>query len=485
MLTMLQRIIIFLLVTMVWLGGVPASAAAEGWGRLMTPKSPLNLRAGRGPSSKRITTFMPGRRIRVDFEKNGWVAVFEPDVKERDISKAIGYVKASYLVPVGDWGEYRTPRGMLNIRKGRGPRTAHVRTLQPGDLVKVDFEKNGWVAVFEAEEKVRSLDRAIGYSKSKFLFPADPEQIERVLSAGKPEAEKGASEVAVQSSSVSAEADQAGHEPSAPSEQAVTDPSSASPAHWGRLVKVSRRVNVRKKRTAASELVDTLEPGQAVRVDLLRKGWYAAFALGESQRDEAHALGFIYSPLLENDLDALPELDRERESVPAPQHNDMEAAPMNQVRGTVSSEPPAELRESGSTAETQQPPQAPESQSMVVEPPETSEPHKGPMPVADETRHGFHFKVMERMESRQGRYPLDVLKVFLDVTVVPGSESLSDFCRTLWKEQWRQGTLMRVDVYLPGMDLKDLSYGEALFDGKGIRQFWTREAVLYGTRFQR
>lgn len=488
---MLQRILLSVMLSALLLGGTELAGYAADWGRIMTPQQPLNVRQGRGPTTKRITTIMPGRRVRADFSQDGWIAVFDLNVEKRDPNQALGYVKASYLVPAGEWGELCTPRGMLNIRQARTPRSEHVRTLQPGDVVKVDFEKDGWVAVFRPDEQTRREQRAIGYSNAKFLFPATQEQVDRALgkapakasSAKAAEPEIAASGKPVAGYSI----DDGEADDSEPDQKTDVQSAPAQASHWGRLVKLSRRVNLRAGRTAASKLVDTLTPGQAVRVALLHKGWYAAFPLGENRRDEAHALGYIYAPLIQEDLGGLPEaVPAERSGARMePAAGELEE-PMNRVRGTVSSQPPAELQSSPETVEPSTSSQEVEGpQTMVIQPPESAEPHKGPMPVADQTRHGFHYKVMDRLESRQGRYPLDVLRVFLDIAVIPQDNSLSDFCSTLWEEQWRQGTLMRVDVYLPGMDLKDLSYAEALFDGKGMRQFWTREAVLYGTRFKR
>ena len=507
---MFKRILFFAVLLVSLLG---ASASAADWGRLMTPKTPLNVRQQRTLSSPRVTTIMPGEEVRADFLEDGWYAVFRPNENDRNVAKALGFVNAGYLVPVGEWGELRSPRGMLNVRSKRAVDSEHVRTLSPDDVVKVDFEKDGWVAIFAPDEKVRSLKNAIGFSNDKYLYPATAEQIERVLGQRSAKSENAAPQESKTAEPVSAKEQSvaSGPAPSEAAQSASTGQSSSS--HWGRLVKVSRRVNLRAERTAASKLVKTLEPGQAVRVDFLRKGWFAAFNVGETRRDEKHALGFVYAALIEDDLGALPDLPTSRVEPLPPGMQDRigasgaerEDAPLYQVRGKVSDAPPVEFQEevSPESAKPERlseqggastPPQlkplkieknGDSPERVVVDPAKAPEQFKGPVPVADQTRHGFRYAVMERQEGREGRYPLDILRIYLDVSVVPESVALSDFCSTLWKEEWRQGTLLRVDVYLPGMDTKDLSYAEALFDGKGLRQFWTREAVLYGTRFKR
>ncbi|QGY41129.1 lipopolysaccharide transport periplasmic protein LptA [Pseudodesulfovibrio cashew] len=68
-----------------------------------------------------------------------------------------------------DWGEIRVAKSNLNVREGRSPKTEHVLTLAKGQRVKVDFLKEGWVAVFNLNEPTRDESRAIGYANDKYL----------------------------------------------------------------------------------------------------------------------------------------------------------------------------------------------------------------------------------------------------------------------------------------------------------------------------
>lgn len=68
-----------------------------------------------------------------------------------------------------DWGEVRRAEANLNVRKARSPRAEHVKTLMKGDMVRVDFLKDGWVAVFDLDTPVRDEKRAIGYANVKYL----------------------------------------------------------------------------------------------------------------------------------------------------------------------------------------------------------------------------------------------------------------------------------------------------------------------------
>jgi uncharacterized protein YgiM (DUF1202 family) len=64
----------------------------------------------------------------------------------------------------GDWGKIVTLQSDVNLRTERTSGSAQVRTLKAGGRVRVDFLKNGWYAVFEENEVLRSENRALGYA---------------------------------------------------------------------------------------------------------------------------------------------------------------------------------------------------------------------------------------------------------------------------------------------------------------------------------
>lgn len=64
----------------------------------------------------------------------------------------------------GDWGKTVTLQSDVNLRTERTSGSAQVRTLKVGERVRVDFLKNGWYAVFEENEVLRSENRALGYA---------------------------------------------------------------------------------------------------------------------------------------------------------------------------------------------------------------------------------------------------------------------------------------------------------------------------------
>ena len=80
---------------------------------------------------------------------------------------------AVLLAPVAamaqDWGEVREATVNLNVRSKPDRSGEHVVTLSKGQRVRTDFPQDGWVAVFDLNEKDRDLAKAIGYANAKFL----------------------------------------------------------------------------------------------------------------------------------------------------------------------------------------------------------------------------------------------------------------------------------------------------------------------------
>lgn len=68
-----------------------------------------------------------------------------------------------------EWGEIRQATQNLNVREKRTVKSEHVVTLAKGQRVKVDFIKDNWGAIFNLNESVRDIKRAIGYANIKFL----------------------------------------------------------------------------------------------------------------------------------------------------------------------------------------------------------------------------------------------------------------------------------------------------------------------------
>ncbi len=189
-----------------------APALAQEWGELATPASPVNLRQARDLKSASRDVLMPGEIVRVDFLEDGWYAVFRPNIKVRDESKAIGYVRAGFMRPVPAkaaapaakaapapakavpppamapreprlesvappaaltrsqaWGRVLSLKQRVDLSRRPSKYAGQVRSLEAGAWVRVDFLDQGWYAVFSPEEPVRDLARAWGYAPAEAI----------------------------------------------------------------------------------------------------------------------------------------------------------------------------------------------------------------------------------------------------------------------------------------------------------------------------
>lgn len=71
------------------------------------------------------------------------------------------------------WGEVRVVEQPVSVRLKPDAASPLVRTMKPGDRVRIDFaQPNGWVAFFDITEPKRDVTRAIGFAEARFLAPA-------------------------------------------------------------------------------------------------------------------------------------------------------------------------------------------------------------------------------------------------------------------------------------------------------------------------
>ncbi len=453
-------------------------AFAQDWGRLMTPTQPLNVRKERDRKSAKVATLKPGQVVRVDFLKDDWYAVFDPDETERDEAKALGYSKADYLRPVqsAQWGEIRVvePK-MLNVRKGRGPKFEHAKTLYAGDLVKIDFPRDGWVAVFEPDARERKESKAIGYANARFLVKPSPKQLAKLPKASEvkpPEAKAPEIE--------------------APEAEPTPVPAAAD-SDWGMLVRLTDNAKIRQTPDTEGTLLVTMVRGDLLKVYGRNGDWLRAYMPQERTPSPAAALGWVHKDLLDLSEDELAGQPRAEPLAAASTEEAEEPEPAEPVAEPAALveepavEPVAEpVEDMATAAETfaAAPQQAEREEHVLVVPKEVGgEPSHGIEPVADQEAHGFRYALL----SVKGQDPLVKfmeIRVWVDVTVVPDSEDLRDLATTIWIREGNQGKQGVVSIYLPGQDLNNLSYAQGRFGPRGPAEFWTRETTLYGTRFK-
>lgn len=77
-------------------------AFAADWGEVREATHNLNVRTQRTPKSEHVVTLAKGQRVKVDFLKDNWVAVFNLNESDRDEKSAIGYANIKFLVVVND-----------------------------------------------------------------------------------------------------------------------------------------------------------------------------------------------------------------------------------------------------------------------------------------------------------------------------------------------------------------------------------------------
>ncbi len=68
-----------------------------GWGTTMDVRRELDLRQGRSDGAEVVGFLEAGDRIKIDFLNDEWYAVFSPEERVRDESRALGYVRAPLL----------------------------------------------------------------------------------------------------------------------------------------------------------------------------------------------------------------------------------------------------------------------------------------------------------------------------------------------------------------------------------------------------
>lgn len=120
------------------------TVCAQGWGEIREATLNLNVREKRTPRSEHVVTLAKGQRVKVDFLKDGWVAVFNLNESKRDESRAIGYANTKYLKVVEV--EQSAPvkpapvKEPENIKSGEGEIKATVATKPPPDPIEVGID---------------------------------------------------------------------------------------------------------------------------------------------------------------------------------------------------------------------------------------------------------------------------------------------------------------------------------------------------------
>jgi hypothetical protein len=212
-------------------------------------------------------------------------------------------------VPAQAFGDLVTPISQVNLRKARDLNSAPVDVLMPGEVVRVDFLRDGWYAVFRANQTVREEAKARGFARADYFKPAPgpagtkaplPEQalVPASTTAGSGEQHPpvpGENKPRLRSDLRPQVRPQNSRQPHRP--QPLSSPAVLSRA-GAMLCAADRQLAIRKSRSPDSEHVKTLKAGDVVKVDFLDDGWYAVFDPREPVRDLSRALGYSYAKFL-------------------------------------------------------------------------------------------------------------------------------------------------------------------------------------------
>ncbi len=144
----MRRVFTATIFTLLVLGMVlPQSVLA--WGEIRVATNNLNVRGARRADAPKILTLSKGQKIKIDFIKGKWGALFPLDAAVRDESKAIGYANVQNLKFVEKAPEVSSGNGLKVVEVKPEPMdvaTAESRPSEPKPEPKPDKPKPGLAA---------------------------------------------------------------------------------------------------------------------------------------------------------------------------------------------------------------------------------------------------------------------------------------------------------------------------------------------------
>ncbi|RWU05836.1 LPS ABC transporter substrate-binding protein LptA [Pseudodesulfovibrio sp. S3] len=207
---------------------VPAVGLAQDWGEIREATQNLNVRSQPNKDGEHVLTLAKGQRVKADFLKDGWVAVFNLNETQQDLTKAVGYANARFLKIVPD-AVANTPEPEANVESaavpeakvvvadsGEGEVKAPVAATPPADPIKVGidpsripvkitsdrmtYDESGKVVAFVGNvvavhgELTLWADNISAYLSSKENKKFSADSVDRVIAQGNVRAKKGTTE---------------------------------------------------------------------------------------------------------------------------------------------------------------------------------------------------------------------------------------------------------------------------------------------------
>lgn len=141
----MKSIRFFTVLTLLALFCLAAPSAASAWGEIREATVNLNVRKAPNKNGKHVVTLAKGQRVKVDFIKDGWAAVFNLTEKTRDKKKAVGYANVKYLMlikkaPNTASAPKAQPKAVVQAEAGQGEVKAGVADRPVQDPLKVGVD---------------------------------------------------------------------------------------------------------------------------------------------------------------------------------------------------------------------------------------------------------------------------------------------------------------------------------------------------------
>lgn len=136
---------------------VPGQASPHArWGTIMQTETKTNIREKRTIHSRVRGALTPGQKVRADFLRDDWYAVFDPEETERLEKKALGYVYAPRLfkvdIPAETKGEPTAVTKPLPPTYSVTVKSIRCKVLPEGkEVLLVEFDRSYMPAVYSIE----------------------------------------------------------------------------------------------------------------------------------------------------------------------------------------------------------------------------------------------------------------------------------------------------------------------------------------------
>lgn len=484
---------IIVLTCAVLLGAGSSLAQDPAWGRLRVATKALPVRENPDAKSTTVRTLKAGQLVRVDFEANGWVAVFSHTENKRAESKAWGYVPLNQL----------RLAGALDL-----PRPTPSSARAPMQPMEVTKELSKAAEGHQGEEQPKAelphkRDAAVKAASKTVAEPkAESDAVAAPADSTKP-AEKAKS----------ADKAKVAENPVVKAKPTPVAKPAPSPKPFGEIRVPDRDLAIRAKRTKESEFVTLLRPGQRVRVDFQEDGFYAVFAPDEKVRSLSTALGYSRDKYLltekeyalvskespagkaapkaadkasDQDVDTAVEKLAEKAVAPEKAKAPGKAKEKSPADKPALAPPPAKLppKTPLKTPDRPAPISAPPHASVQT-PAHSSANSTAPAPAptaskqpAPESADVVTYTVLSRRSDPLRPLVAPIVRVRLE-SAPPVGEALRRVVREIWKAERRKGEDMQLEVYLTGTEAVSLAYAVARFTEDGrLREFWWRESLL-------